>query len=135
MFVEITPRNCVTGEPIPTAGTKALYTFHEDGTMSVSFLNNSLALERTAAHGLMQRDLGWSEYSFKFIHYDAPVRYGPRPAIPTKLDAYKPARARRCGTGDPPPAHASRGPDTLRLVPSSICQIFNRRICQIFGRR
>ena len=25
--------------------------------------------------------------------------------------------------------------DALRLVPSSICQIFNRRNCQIFGRR
>jgi hypothetical protein len=28
-----------------------------------------------------------------------------------------------------------RGDDSLRLVPSSICQIFNRRICQIFARR
>jgi hypothetical protein len=36
-LVEITPRNCVTGEPILTAGSKALYTFHEDGTTSVSF--------------------------------------------------------------------------------------------------
>ena len=68
-LVEITPRNCTTGEPMPTAVTKALYTFHDDGTMSVSFVNNSLTLERTAAHGLWQRDLGWSEYSFKFIHY------------------------------------------------------------------
>src|SRR5688500_5751916 len=59
-FVEITPRNCATGEPIPTAVTKALYTFHDDGTMSVSFLNNSLTLERTAAHGLWRRDLGWN---------------------------------------------------------------------------
>ena len=33
-LVEITPRNCATGEPIPTAVTKALYTFHDDGTMS-----------------------------------------------------------------------------------------------------
>ena len=67
--VEITPRNCVTGEPMLTAVTKALYTFHDDGTMSVSFLNNSLTLERTAAHGLWRRDLGWDEYSFMFIHY------------------------------------------------------------------
>src|SRR5688572_31601003 len=29
----------------------------------------------------------------------------------------------------------SGGHDDLRLVPSSICQIFNRRNCQIFGRR
>ena len=68
-LVEITPRNCATGEPILTAVTKALYTFHDDGTMAVSFVNNSFTLERTAAHGLWRRDLGWNEYSFKFVHY------------------------------------------------------------------
>ena len=75
-LVEITPRNCATGEPMPTAAGKALYTFHDDGTMSVSFVNNSLTLERTAAHGLWQRDLGWSEYSFKFIHYRRNITTG-----------------------------------------------------------
>ena len=75
-LVEITPRNCATGEPMLTAVTKALYTFHDDGTMSVSFVNNSFTLERTAAHGLWQRDLGWSEYSFKFIHYRRNVSTG-----------------------------------------------------------
>lgn len=40
----------------------------------------------------------------------------------------------------PPDAHAetslpSGDPDDLRLVPSSICQIFARRNCQIFNRR
>ena len=68
-LVEITPRSCVTGDPIPGAGSKALYTFHDDGTMSVSFVNNSFTLERTAGHGLWRRDLGWEQYSFKFIHY------------------------------------------------------------------
>jgi len=75
-LVEITPRNCATGEPIPTAVTKALYTFNEGGTMSVSFLNNSLTLERTAAHGLWRRDLGWDEYSFKFVHFRRNVSTG-----------------------------------------------------------
>ena len=75
-LVEITPRNCATGEPMPTAAGKALYTFHEDGTMSVSFVNNSLTLERTAAHGLWRRDLGWNEYSFKFIHYRRTISTG-----------------------------------------------------------
>jgi hypothetical protein len=75
--VEITPRDCVTGEPIPTVTqTKALYTFHDDGTMSVSLVNNSFTLERTAAHGLWQRDLGWGEFSFKFIHYRRNVSTG-----------------------------------------------------------
>ena len=41
---------------------------------------------------------------------------------------------------DPEPAavaagRSSGGHDELRLVPSSICQIFNRRNCQIFDRR
>ena len=36
--------------------------------MLVSFRNNSLVLERTAAHGLWRRDRGWSDYSFKFVH-------------------------------------------------------------------
>jgi hypothetical protein len=44
--------------------------------MSVSFVNNSFTLERTAAHGLWRRDLGWDEYSFKFIHYRRNVSTG-----------------------------------------------------------
>ena len=75
-LVTITPRNCATGDPIPTAAFEALYTFHEDKTMSVSFRNNTLTLERTAAHGLWQRDLGWNEYSFKFVHIRRNVSTG-----------------------------------------------------------
>jgi len=67
-LVKITPRNCTTGDPIPTAAFESLFTFHRDETMLVSFRNNSLVLERTAAHGLWRRDLGWSDYSFKFVH-------------------------------------------------------------------
>jgi hypothetical protein len=67
-LVTITPRNCTTGDPIPTAAFESLYTFHRDGTMLVSFRNNTFVLERTAAHGLWRRDRGWSDYSFKFVH-------------------------------------------------------------------
>ena len=69
-LVQITPRNCATGDPIPTAAFESLFTFHKDGTMLVSFRNNSLVLERTAAHGLWRRGLGWSDFdhSFKFVH-------------------------------------------------------------------
>ena len=58
------------GDPIPTAAFESLFTFHKDGTMLVSFRNNSLVLERTAAHGLWRRGLGWSDFdhSFKFVH-------------------------------------------------------------------
>ena len=75
-LVKITPRNCATGEPIPTAAFETLFTFHEDKTMLVSFRNNSLTLERTAAHGLWRRNLGWSEYSFKFVHIRRNVSTG-----------------------------------------------------------
>ena len=79
-LVTIIPRNCTTGDPIPGAAGEALYTFHRDGTMLVSFRNNSLVLERTAAHGLWRRfvrermlhsdadDRGGSDYFFKFVH-------------------------------------------------------------------
>jgi hypothetical protein len=68
--VMVTPRDCTTGDPIPSAAFESLFTFHQDGTMLVSFRNNTLALERTAAHGLWRRDYGhgWSDYLFKFVH-------------------------------------------------------------------
>ena len=75
-LVQITPRNCATGVPILAAAFEALLTFHEDKTMSVSFRNNTLTLERTAAHGLWRRDIGWSEYSFKFVHIRRNVSTG-----------------------------------------------------------
>ena len=75
-LVQITPRNCATGDPIPTAAFEALYTFHEDKTMLVSLRNNTLTLERTAAHGLWRRDLGVSDYSFKFVHIRRNVATG-----------------------------------------------------------
>src|SRR5215510_13161275 len=67
-LVKVTPRNCTTGEPNPTAAFESLWTFHKDGTMLVSFRNNTFVLERTAAHGLWRRDLGWNDYSYKFVH-------------------------------------------------------------------
>jgi hypothetical protein len=75
-LVTITPRNCTTGDPIPSAAFESLFTFHNDGTMLVSFRNNTLALERTAAHGLWRRDLAWSDYSFKFVHIRRSVSTG-----------------------------------------------------------
>jgi hypothetical protein len=75
-LVKITPRNCATGVPIPTGAFEALFPFHEDKTMLVSLRNNTLTLERTAAHGLWRRDLGWSDYSFKFVHIRRNVSTG-----------------------------------------------------------
>lgn len=73
--VKITPRDCTTGDPIPSAALEALFTFHNDGTMLASF-RNTPGLERTAAHGLWRRDLGWSDYSFKFVHLRRSVSTG-----------------------------------------------------------
>ena len=67
-LVKITPRNCATGDPIPAAAFEALYTFHDDKTMLVSLRNILLTVERSEAHGVWDRQLGWSTYSFKFMH-------------------------------------------------------------------
>ena len=66
--VTTTPRNCVTGVPIPTAAFEALFTFHKGGTLSVSLQNSAITITRSPGHGLWQREQGWGDYSFKFVH-------------------------------------------------------------------
>ena len=66
--VTITPRNCVTGVPIPTAAFAALFTFHKGGTLSVSLQNSTITITRSPGHGLWQREHGGGDYSFKFVH-------------------------------------------------------------------
>jgi len=66
--VTITPRNCVTGVPIPTAAFASLFTFHKGGTLSVSLQNSTITITRSPGHGLWQREQGWGDYSFKFVH-------------------------------------------------------------------
>ena len=66
--VTVTPRNCVTGVPIPVAAFEALYTFHKDGTMSAWLQNATITTTRSPNHGLWKRENGWSDYSFKFVH-------------------------------------------------------------------
>ena len=75
-LVTTTPANCTTGVPVPTAAFESIYTFHADSTMLASLRNNSLTLERTAAHGVWRRDLGWNHYSFKFVHLRRNVSTG-----------------------------------------------------------
>ena len=43
-LVKITPRNCTTGDPIPTAAFESLWTFHKDGTMLFSIETTTLCL-------------------------------------------------------------------------------------------
>ena len=64
----ITPRNCITGMAIPGAAFEGLFTFHKGGTMSAWLQNSLIMVTRSPSQGLWQRDLGWSHYSFKFVH-------------------------------------------------------------------
>jgi len=66
--VTVTPRNCATGVPIPTAAFEALFTFHSGGTMSAWLENSTITTTRSPNHGLWKRDEGWSAYSIKFVH-------------------------------------------------------------------
>jgi hypothetical protein len=72
----------------------------------------------------------------------------PRPSLPLGDDSgqqlpHAPAQrtlaeaacAARARAQRPTPPGSSGGADELRLVPSSICQIFNRRNCQMLARR
>jgi hypothetical protein len=66
--VTTTPRNCTTGAPIPGAESEGLFTFHRDGTMSAWLQNSFITVTRSPSQGLWQRDRGWRDYSFGFIH-------------------------------------------------------------------
>jgi hypothetical protein len=67
-MVTTTPRNCITGDPVPGAAFEGLFTFHKHGTMSVWVQNAVIAITRSPSQGLWQRDLGRRKYLFKFIH-------------------------------------------------------------------
>ena len=76
-LVITTPIDCTTRDPLPDASPfEGLWTVHSDGTLLVSLRNNSLTLERTAAHGLWKRNGGWSDYLFKFVHIRRNVSTG-----------------------------------------------------------
>ena len=64
----ITPRNCVTGVPIPAATFPALFTFEKDGTMSAWAQNATITTTRSPTAGLWQREHGRTEYSMRFVH-------------------------------------------------------------------
>jgi hypothetical protein len=67
---KVTPKNCVTGDPIPAAAFEALLTFNQGGTtlMSVKGNTNIANVVRTPFHGIWRKDHGWSEYTFKVMH-------------------------------------------------------------------
>jgi hypothetical protein len=71
--VTTTPRNCVTGVPIPTAAFEGLFTFHKDGTMSAWVQNATITTTRSPSHGLWRREHGGNDHALKFVH----LRYSP----------------------------------------------------------
>jgi hypothetical protein len=59
--VTTTPRNCATGDPVPTAAFRGLYTFHKDGTVISWYSSGTPA----PGHGLWRREFGRTDFSFK----------------------------------------------------------------------
>jgi hypothetical protein len=82
--VTTTPRECVTGVPIPARAFRSIWTFHQDGTMTATNPPVTLAaappstatINRLVSYGIWKRKLGWSDYLFKFVHlrFDATTR-------------------------------------------------------------
>ena len=71
-IVSISPKNCVTNNPVPGAEFESLWTFEKDGTMSVWVQNATITTTRSPSHGVWRKEQGSKGYSFKFIH----LRYG-----------------------------------------------------------
>lgn len=82
-LVTISPRNCITSIPIPGAAFESLFTFHKGGTVSVWAQNSTIFVTRSPGHGLWQRDQGWSDYSYRFVH----LRYDGSGSFIGKQDA------------------------------------------------
>jgi hypothetical protein len=68
--VALTPRNCVTGDPLPALGApyQGLYTFHKGGTLS-EWLTNTVVLPtlRSPGHGVWRKAGDSQSYSYSFI--------------------------------------------------------------------
>jgi hypothetical protein len=66
-LVTIMPRNCATGDSLPNLAHEALFTFHEDGTLSVWAQNNSITLTRSPSHGIWKAGKH-GNYRLTFVH-------------------------------------------------------------------
>ena len=66
----VTVVNCQTGQPVGAPTISGLSTFHHGGTMSEFGVGpgSSPAL-RSPSHGVWEREHGWHDYLFTFIHY------------------------------------------------------------------
>jgi hypothetical protein len=63
----VTPVNCATNTPFPVT-IRGLFTFNMGGTMAeYGIAPGQTPALRSPGHGVWQRALGWSAYSFTFI--------------------------------------------------------------------
>ena len=66
----VTLVNCQTGQPVGAPPIIGLSTFNHGGTMSEWGIGpGSSPAQRSPSHGVWQRDHGWRDYSFTFLHY------------------------------------------------------------------
>ena len=66
----VTLVNCQTGQPVGAPPIIGLSTFNHGGTMSEWGIGpGSSPAQRSPSHGVWQRDHGWQDYSFTFMHY------------------------------------------------------------------
>ena len=100
------------------------------------------------ASTVLTSNKGFEEWGDIFGDDGRRAHRSPRPSLPPRHHSREQlphaaaqravanaARASGPRTREPTAPRSSGGHDELRLVPSSICQIFNRRNCQILGRR
>lgn len=67
-LVSFMPRNCGTGESIPSAAFEGLFTFAADGTLSAWVQNAMITTTRSPSHGLWKRARFSRDYAVKFVH-------------------------------------------------------------------
>jgi len=66
----VTLVNCQTGQPVGAPPIFGLSTFNHGGTMSEWGVGPGQSpAQRSPSHGVWQRDHGWQDYSFTFVHY------------------------------------------------------------------
>jgi hypothetical protein len=66
----VTIVNCQTGQPVGAPPVIGLSTFNLGGTMSEWGIGpGSSPAQRSPSHGVWQRDQGWKNHSFTFVHY------------------------------------------------------------------
>lgn len=73
-LVSMMPCNCTTGDSIPNQAYEALYTFHDDGTLTVWVQNSTITTTRSPSHGIWKSAKRGPGFQMTFVH----LRYSPQ---------------------------------------------------------